>query len=106
MTDQRDVSPDPLDERTEQVALPSWMFGENGVGYRFLVLIRPDGTTSVDGGQSFGADVAKALHLHQSIAVIAPPAGTRALMLTVEEVPEFRGRVNNEAIATLNRNTR
>lgn len=86
----------------KHVDVPRWMF-EKGIGQRFLAAIQPDGRVSIDGGHSDPQDVAKARVLFESLIVIRPPAGTHYVMVTVEEVPDFVGEVNNEMIAVNNR---
>lgn len=87
------------------VTLDDFLFKPEQIGQRWLVLIKPDGTVATDGGHEEESAVAKALYLHNSISIIRPPIGTRAFMVTIEEVPSFKGRVNETAIRTLNTNT-
>lgn len=88
------------------LALPAWIFDAQqyagGPAY-FLMAIEPDGGfPSIDGAHGDPAGVATARKLYGSIGLIAPPHGTRYLMLTVQAAPEPGGDVNDEAIATLN----
>lgn len=86
---------------SREVLIPEWMFEH--FGERFMVAIQPDGTVSVDGGHSDSRGVAKAKELHQSIACIAKPPGTKWAMVTIEAIPEFTGKLNRGAIAELNK---
>lgn len=84
-------------ETRPMLTLPRWMFDQ--VGDRFLVAIEPNGTAHSDGGHSDPQDVAKARELFQRLVIIRPPEGTRYVMVTIEEVPPFTGRLNEEAVA-------
>lgn len=83
-----------------QITLPEWIFDQ--VGQRFLVYITPDGVAGCDGGHDSPQSVAKAKHLIQSISCIAKPPETKWVMVKIEAVPEFKGKVNQSAINTLN----
>jgi hypothetical protein len=86
---------------TRRFSVPAWIF-ERTPAY-FLLGLPPDSdVVDIDGGHSSPKGVAEAKHLRESIACIRPKPGTRFFMLKVEEVPEFKGKVNNSAIATLN----
>lgn len=64
----------------------------------------PDGRYSlVDGCHSREQDVAKALHLWKSLNCIETE-GRQFEMIRVQDVPAFKGKVNEEAISTLNKN--
>ena len=84
-----------------KVPIPAWIFEHPG--QYFMVGIEPDGRVRVDGGHRNPQSVAKAKRLHESIADIAAPAGTKFLMIKVDEIPTLRGSVNQEAIETINR---
>lgn len=82
------------------IPIPAWIL--NHPGEYYLLIIHPDGTTSADGGHASKAGVAKAKVLHESIAIIRPPAGSKYVMIKVDDVPEHKGRVNLNAIDMLN----
>ena len=89
-----------MDQR--KVLIPAWIFEKTDRYNRFLLGIAPDGTVTIDGGHDTPNSVAKALKLFNSIACIKPKENTRWVMITVEEVSEFEGMVNQDAIDTLN----
>lgn len=89
------------DGERETVALPRWIFDH--IGELFLVGIEPNGKTHVDGGHSEVVDVARARELFQRLAAIRTPEGTRFVMVSIEEVPQFAGTLNEEAIVANNR---
>ena len=93
----------PTTDSRPKVSVPAWIFAETDRCNRFLLYITPEGKADVDGGHDDPADVAEAKHLFERIALLRKPEGTRWVMVTIEEVPEFTGRVNESALATLNR---
>lgn len=82
------------------LTIPAWVL--EAKGQRFLVGISSGDHVIIDGGHSTPDAVAKAQVLHEKIAAIRAPGDVKWYMLTVEEVPEFVGKVNEEAIKTLN----
>jgi hypothetical protein len=83
-----------------ELPIPEWIF--NHPGSYYMIGIEPCGRVRVDGAHSETFGVAKAKHLHESIGIIQPPAGTRFFMVKVDEVPPFKGKVNQDAIDALN----
>ena len=89
----------------DYVLVPRWIFGGvNGEKIhpdcnKFLLSIFEDNTAEVDGCHGDAQDVAKAQTLISRLGLGSKER--RSVMITVEEVPKFTGKVNEEAIATL-----
>jgi hypothetical protein len=66
---------------------------------KYLLSIFEDDTTDVDGCHGDAQGVAKAKVLISRLGL--GPKERKSVMITVEVVPEFTGKVNEEAIATL-----
>jgi hypothetical protein len=72
---------------------------------KWLVGVDEDGSLETyDGCHDTPQGVAKALELRKQIRCINPKLGTRFLMVTVEEVPDFTGEdpIDQEAIEACN----
>ena len=88
----------------DYVLVPKWIFGENNEKLhpdcnKYLLSIFEDDTTDVDGCHGDAQGVAKAKVLIARLGL--GPKERKSVMITVEVVPEFKGKVNEEAIATL-----
>ena len=88
----------------EYILVPKWIFGVNNEKIhpdcnKFLLSIFEDDTAGVDGchGDAQGVAGAKVLIARLGLG----PKERKNLMITIEEVPEFKGKHNEEAIATL-----
>ena len=86
----------------ETITLPKWIF-EEGIGFYFLVAIKPDGSTDIDGQHSEVLDIVKAKKLFQSLKILNIPENTKYYMVKIEEVPELEVELNMDAINTLNK---
>lgn len=83
------------------VKIPRWVF--DNLGDYFLVGIHPDReSVIIDGGLASKAAVAKALEFYNRIDCIRPPDGTKFVMIRIEEVPGFRGKIDEGKIKKLN----
>jgi hypothetical protein len=84
----------------EYVLVPKWLFEKiHPDCNKFLLSIYEDDRSDLDGCHSDAQGVAQAQTLIQRLGL--GPKERRTVMITVEEVPEFTGKVNEEAIATL-----
>lgn len=84
----------------EFVLVPKHLFEKIHTGCnKYLLSIFPDGTSDYDGCHEDPQDVAGAKVLIARLGL--GPKERRSVMITVEEVPEFTGEHNEEAIATL-----
>lgn len=84
----------------EYVLVPKFLFeGAHPACNKFLLSVFDDGTSDLDGCHSDAQGVAEAKHLIERLGLGDRPR--KCWMLTVEEVPVFRGKVNEEAIAVL-----
>jgi hypothetical protein len=91
---------DPYDR--DFVLVPKWLFDRHfrsSECNKFLLSIFDDDTSDLDGCHGDAQGVAKAKHLIERLGL--GPKERRTVMITVEEVPEFTGKVNEEAVATL-----
>ena len=87
----------------DQITVSSWAFDDPSETCNYYLLtINPDGTAETDGCHSTPQGVAKAKRLIESISAIRKQHGRRYVMLQVRPVPVHTGRVNQEAIDTLN----
>jgi hypothetical protein len=84
----------------EYVLVPKWLFEKvHPECNKFLLSIYDDDTADLDGCHDDAQGVAQAQHLIKRLGLGSKER--RTVMITVEEVPEFTGKVNEEAIATL-----
>lgn len=84
------------------VAVPAWLFGDlDPTCNRYLLRIEGS-QVHPDGGHTDVQDVAKARHLVENLNCITKQPSRRYVMITIEEVSELIGSVNQEAIDTLN----
>ncbi len=84
----------------EYVLVPKWLFEKvHPDCNKFLLSIFDDDTSDLDGCHDDAQGVAQAQTLIKRLGLGGKER--RTLMITVEEVPEFTGKVNEEAIATL-----
>lgn len=82
------------------VLVPAHVFEKVHPGCnKYLLSIFEDDTTSIDGCHEDAQGVASAKSLISRLGL--GPKDRRTVMITVEEVPEFTGKHNEEAIATL-----
>lgn len=80
--------------------VPKWVFDDvHADCNKYLLSIFEDDTTDVDGCHGDAQGVAKARTLIARLGL--GPKERKSVMITVEVVPEFTGKVNEEAIATL-----
>lgn len=84
----------------EYVLVPKWLFEKvHPECNKFLLSIFDDDIADLDGCHDHAQGVAEARHLIQRLGL--GPKERRVVMITVEEVPEFTGKVNEEAITVL-----
>jgi hypothetical protein len=84
------------------VLVPKWLFKEAHTTSncnKFLLSIFDDDTTDLDGCHETAQGVAEAKELISRLGLGRKER--RTVMITVEEVPEFKGKLNEEALATL-----
>ena len=84
--------------------IPRWLFNAEETGHYFLLSINPDGKVDWDGGHSDIEGCASAKHLIERINCIPKQEGRRYVCIKIEEVPEFTGKVNEDALSSLNEN--
>jgi len=100
----------PRDEKGDSVVEHNgtefaFIFSSTDVCNKWLVGLDSEGRlVDYDGGHDTEQEVAKALELRKQIRCINPEPGTRFIMLTVEEVPDFTGEdpINGEAVDACN----
>ena len=84
----------------EYVLVPKWLFEKiHPECNKFLLSIYEDDRADLDGCHDNAQGVAQAQHLIKRLGLGSKER--RTVMITVEEVPEFTGKVNEDAIATL-----
>jgi hypothetical protein len=88
----------------KQVLVPLHLFDIHPKCNKYLLSIDPTSdpalyTGEEDGCHGTAQDVAEAKHLIQRL--FGENRHERFVMITVEEVPKFKGKVNEEAIKTL-----
>jgi len=86
----------------EYVLVPKWVFEKiHADCNKFLLSIFNDDTSDVDGCHDDAQGVAGAKVLISRLGLQSARGERKTVMITVEEVPEFTGKHNEEAIATL-----
>lgn len=84
----------------ETVSIPAWVFTDlHDECNKYLLTVFPDGTGDVDGCHGDKEGVAEAQHLLDRLGLVKNKA--YQVMITIEPVPEFKGKVNEEAINTM-----
>ena len=89
--------------KVEPITVPGWIFEERQQGQYFLLSVDRFGVVNIDGGHSSPTGVSKAKEVIQRLGL-----GEKEriwVMLKVDSVPEFKGKLNDGAIATI-RNAR
>lgn len=84
------------------IMVPSFVFDGPHDGCSYYLLSIDGDVADADGCHGSPQGVAKAKRLIESINAIRKPAGRRYVMIRVSEVPDHTGRVNQDAIDTLN----
>lgn len=86
----------------EHILIPAHLFENiHPECNKYLLSIFEDGVIEEDGCHSDAQEVAGAKVLIQRLGLQANRGERKTVMITIEEVPEFKGKHNEEAIATL-----
>lgn len=85
-----------------RISVPAFVFDGLHDECNYYLLSIADGVADPDGCHSSPQGVAKAKRLIESISAITKHPDRRYVMIRVMAVPDHTGRVNQEAIDTLN----
>ncbi len=86
----------------DEISVPAFVFDGPRDECNYYLLSIADGRAEPDGCHSSPQGVAKAKRLIESINAIRKHPDRRYVMIRVMPVPEHTGRVNQDAIDTLN----